>query len=739
MIDDPELRDIFKAECEEHIRSIEKGLLQVEKDGANRKILKDILREAHNLKGAARMVQAGGIEAVAHRMEDIFSAAEEGSCSITPEVIDQLNKGLDALGDLVDKAVTGRHSDLDLEEILLKLSSAAGGKEARMEKPSELEEEKQVKPGHPPKGGSGSGESEVQAATAEEYSIETVRIRTSRLDSLMTLIGEFMVTKTHINHAFTLIEDLMTEWEEISRSIPEGGNGTGEHDLSGTIREINKRIECIRNLKHEDITRLDYIGGSLEEEVMGLRLLPLSMIFKLYPRMVRDISREESKDVSLIMEGGDISADKRILEAMKDPIMHMIRNAIGHGIEGREERKSAGKEAAGRLTVRAYRSESDILLEVEDDGAGIDMDLVRKTAVAKKIATEDEVSKMVPSTLMKLIFSAGYSTSALVTDVSGRGVGLDVVNKNVEMLKGNVTVESEKGKGTLFRVTLPIMLATTRVILVSTGEYLFAIPVEFIESCCFISEDEVFSLERSETVTYKGESLSVARLSRVLEIEDAGKEQPETGLREGRLPCIIISVGNEMFGLLVHSLVDEQEIIIKDLGPILKRVRNISGTTILGTGEVCHILNPHDILKVIQKRRMPEEVQPDELTTVEKERKLILLVEDSITTRAQERRILVNAGYDVITAVDGLDGWQQLGKHDFDAVVTDVQMPNMDGWALTEKIKNDRRYRDLPVIVITVLASSKHRKKGLDAGADAYITKPSFNHHDFLAVLGRLV
>jgi two-component system, chemotaxis family, sensor kinase CheA len=565
------------------------------------------------------------------------------------------------------------------------------------------------------------------------------------------------VAKIRVARRLTQIEELVTLYEEWSREISAahrsvvadqhgGGLHAGSHGVAASLQRDRDRIERLRtlvndlrNVAYEDSARLDSVVATLEEGIRNIRLLPLATIFQLFPRMIRDLARDQVKEVQLIIEGGETTADKRILEEMKDPLMHMIRNAVDHGLETPDERQRCGKPRLGTIRLRAHLTPSNLMIEVADDGRGLDLEGIKRTALKRRLRREEELAAMTPEQIQSLIFAPGFSTSPLVTDVSGRGVGLDVVCANVERLKGNIQVESSWGHGCTLRICLPRALAATRVLIVMADRRPYALPIEYVHTMRLVSPQEIFPIEGMDTLVVDGKPISLAHLSTLLEISSH-----IAAVRESKPPdpdkprsCIILTVGDDQIGLFVDTLVDEQEVVVKPHSAILKRVRNVSGVTILGTGEVCMVLNPLDLLQVVRKRparmiREPSRPKPQR-------QHAILLVEDSITTRTQEKRILESAGYEVVAAVNGVDALQKLSSRAFDAVVSDVEMPHMDGLTLTERIRREPKYNELPIVLVTSLATEEDKRRGVEVGANAYIAKPTFNQELLLDTLRRLI
>jgi two-component system chemotaxis sensor kinase CheA len=622
------------------------------------------------------------------------------------------------------------------------------------------------------------------------YRIDTIRVATAQLDHLMTQAGELTVAKIRIARRQTDLEelsDLCEEWSrdafahrlvinDVLRQPTEIRPGiTGDRlqnrqrhsDRTVTLERLldfhrrveqrlerlNQIVDTLRGNSHEDTARLEVVADNLESGIRTLRLLPLSTIFNTFPRLVRDLARDQQKSVRLVIEGGDTKADKQILEAMKDPLLHALRNAIDHGIEPPAERERAGKAPEGTIWLRGHQTASTVILEIADDGRGLDTAAIRARAIERKLYTAEELDAMPPEQLHALVFSPGFSTRRFVTEVSGRGIGLDVLRANVEALKGTLEIDSTPGRGCTLRVRLSSTLATARVLLVAVAGVPFAIPVEAVETIRRAEPQDLFAVEGRDTMLVEGRSVSTLPLARLLEMDGGGGGALP---KDRAWPCIVLRVGASRLGVLVDELIDEQDVVLKPQSRLFKRVRNIAGATILGSGDVCSILNPQDLIRSARQsgqaamgrgfapiaagQRTPSDGKGNRLGGNEgPKRQTVLLVEDSIATRTQEKRVLEAAGYEVVPAVDGLDGYNKLATRQFDAVISDVQMPNLDGLELTERIRRHREYRDLPVILVTTLASDGDRQRGAEAGANAYITKGSFSQELLLETLRRFI
>lgn len=590
---------------------------------------------------------------------------------------------------------------------------------------------------------------------SDDYRIKSLRVETRDLDSLMTQAGELTVTKIRIAHRLSDVESLLGFWEDWSRDAfvnryTLGTTAAAIGDRSQMwqtfqqrteerIEQMGTAITRLRNALYEDTMRLEGLAEELEAGVRTLRLMPLASLFNLFPRMVRDLARQENKQVELVLEGGETRADKRILEEMKDPIAHMLRNAIDHGLESPEERQRLDKPAIATITLRGYQTANNILIEVSDDGRGIDPAVIRRAAIAKQLCREDDLDAMSPSQIQALIFEPGFSTRNFVTEVSGRGVGLDVVRTNVDRLKGSIEVLSTPGQGCTIRIRLGTTLATVHVLIVRVAGIDYALPVEFVLRTQLVRPSEIFTIEGREATLLDESPVPVAHLIDLLELPAQNAKTKAALSTDQPMACIVLKVGEERLALLVDDLLDEQDVMLKPQSKILRRVRNVAGATILGTGEVCMILSAPDLVKSIHRRQRSRSAVAPTPVAQPTRKQVILLVEDSIATRTQEKRILEGAGYEVVTAVNGLDGFSKILSRTFDAVVSDVQMPKMDGFELAAQIRQNRDLAELPIVLVTTLASDEDKKRGVEVGANAYITKGTFNQEVLLDTLRRLM
>jgi two-component system, chemotaxis family, sensor kinase CheA len=822
MIDDEELRLLYKTSSSEHIAKLESDLMLLEKNPQDASALEEFLREAHTLKGDSRMLGLDEIEMLVHHLEDCMEQIKAGHSKITPELCDRLYQGIDAINQLSHQAVTGELVNIDPLAVLASLIGSSENAPATSSEAdlfddddsndffgsqsslvtseaalfddddssdffgndsvpvaanleadlfddddnsdffgnesipvaASLEADLSELPAIPSDVATQTlatpeiqqpGIMPVVSPVNPDYQIDTIRVEPQKLDSLMTQAGELAVTRGRISQQIIEIEQILDLWSGWGRQDSSIINTLEQrlepeifkslkHFVSGTQQRVDILGSLINNLRTramEDATSLGIISDRLESGINGLRQLPLATVFNIYPRMVRDLARQQGKEIELVIEGGDTKADKKILEEIKDPLLHLIRNAIDHGIETPEVRIAQGKSPTATLLLRGYQMGNSIAIEISDDGQGLDITQIKNTALRRKILSEAELAAMSESELQSLIFASGFSTRTEITELSGRGVGLDVVRANVERLKGSIQVTSVPGNGCKFQVRLNTSLATTKVLIVAINQTLYGLPLEFIQTMITCSPKDIYEIEGNPTITFESKPLSISHLGRLLQLPTAIENQTKN-----YLSCIVLQVGSELFGVIVDDLVDQQDVILKAQSKLLKRVPNITGATILGNGVVCMILNPGDLLHSLRKGSW-QNIVPAAESIVTKNR--LLLVEDSMIIRTQMQRLLKGAGYNVTVAENGLLGLQQIQAQEFDIVLSDVEMPKMTGLEMTAKIRQNPEYAHLPIVLITTLASPEDKRRGQAAGANAYLTKGDFDQQLLFKTLEQLI
>jgi two-component system chemotaxis sensor kinase CheA len=772
-IEDEELRALFQAESEEHLQRMEEGLLRLEQEPHNQSMLEEVYREAHSLKGAARMIGVRDVETVAHRFEDLLGPAKRGQATLTSDLIDRLSQVLDGIRRLVDHAITGTPSGVDVVSLLDALNEPSSDlpiEKSKVTTPciSEPKEAKFVGWAPPTihlvsPTTALPGKQEKVPGQASSPQSETIRVDSKRLDTLMTHAGELTVTKSRLKHRVQEIEQLRLLREswmrdlsqhrvgniKVAASMNNGVEGQLQqfyHEQQSRLEEFGELVEHLAKTANDDQQRLEALAYQIDEGVRNARLLPFSVLFERYRRTVRDISRELGKAVDLVIEGGDTRADKHVLDELKAPLMHVVRNAVDHGIEAQDDRARKGKPRTGTVRLSASQRANTIVVTVTDDGRGLDLNAIKQTALRQKFCRKEELDTLTPADLHAFVLASGFSTRKAVSDISGRGIGMDVVRATVERLKGTIRLDSTPGNGCEIHIELPVTLSTMRVLTIFVNQYPYAVPIEFVEGVRLVQPSQLFPFQGHRAMSVDGETVSVIPLSDLLQIQKGPMDSQQDGdgsLKGERVAekdefvaCLMLKVGTLRLGCLVDTLGDEQEVVLKPYSTLLKRVRNVSGCTILGTGEICTILNPSDLLRSAHQlfARVPT---PAVASSTKKP--TILFVEDSLTIRAQIKGRLQEAGYEVVTAVDGIDGLNRLHSQPFDAVISDVQMPRMDGFALTAAIRKDPSYTNLPIVLFTSLSEEADQLRGQEAGATAYVIKTESADVLLLEALRKLI
>jgi two-component system chemotaxis sensor kinase CheA len=748
------LRDLlatFAVEAREHLQTINDGLLELEKTPGPKKrdgLLSELFRAAHSLKGAARAVGAQDVEAIAHDLETQFDMFRSGELEPSAAAFDAVYRSVDAMGSQVDEVIGAGASDAGSRGDSPEVGSSQGPvPEEPLGDPSTAtvdggratptSTEDRTPPAPP-----------LPSARAAD---ETVRVTTSKLDTLVAQVGEMHVAQAESEQQGAELSELLDELtalEAASRKALRAGSMDGraavspptpessdlpELDGRTHLQAIRERLGGLEAAVKAGQRRRAQLTADLHEDVRRIRMLPVSTILDAFPRMVRDLAREQRKEIDLLIEGADTEVDRFVLEQIKDPLTHLLRNSIDHGIEKPDDRLGAGKPRRGAITVTATQRGDQLVLHVADDGIGIDPAAVKAAAVSRGMLTPDAARAMDDREALWTIFRSSLSTSPIVTDMSGRGVGLDVVHEAVERLQGNIEVESRVGEGTRFVLSLPLAVAATRCLLVRAGSQTFALPTTSVLRIVHLDPDDMGRAGGQEAVGLDGEPVVLARLAAVLGID--GSEA--SGIPAERRVAVVLGSTGRQVALLVDGLAGEQDAVIKSLPRPLVRVPGTAGATILGTGEVVLVLSVSDVIRTAGRARAPSE--PPSAREAEAMARNLLVVDDSITTRTMEKNILEAAGYGVRVAADGTEAWKLLQQADVQLLVSDVAMPGMDGFELTKMVRAHQRLKDLPVILVTSLASDEHRERGIEVGADAYIVKSAFDQDRLLETVRRLV
>jgi two-component system chemotaxis sensor kinase CheA len=748
----------FADEAKEQLQTINERLLALEEAEGDAKdpLLEEIFREAHSLKGASRAVDLGRVEAVAHKLESLFSVIQKGELEAGAEVFDLAYNALDALTALVEEGLAGAPADVDVDALCGALESAAECSQFPV--PSS-----QPAPPPEPAPQAAIGNPQSPAKPADE----TVRVATSKLDALMAQVGELLAARigaeqrmAEVRLLFDSLHEIEASWRKTRPArvleLALQGDESALNDARRLVEFLERSDERMRDIRsglgelrrkfEADSRRMAQVTSDLQDDVRRTRMLSVSTIFDTFPRMVRDMTRELSKEVKLTIEGGETEVDKQVLEQLRSPLTHMVRNSVDHGMELPDARESARKPREGQVVLRAFQRAADLVVEVVDDGAGIDVDKVKGKAIEKGLITAEAAAGMSEREALWLIFRSGFSTKQEVTDLSGRGVGMDVVREHIERLHGMIDVESTLGQGSKFTLSVPLSVATTRCLLVKAGDQTFGIPITNVERIVRLSADDIGHTQGHEAIRIDERPMALLRLGDVLGV-------PAEPFEAANQPAIILGSADRRAAFLVDGLLGAQEVATKALPKPLIRVKNIAAATIMGTGEVVPVLNVLDLLRATGKAtgHRPQATGTMDnrsaargpRTAVQKatpaEKQSILVVDDSVTIRTFEKALLEAAGYDVTAASDGLEAWNLIQTKAPDLVVSDVEMPNMTGFELTEKVRGDNRLKGLPLVLVTTLSSDEDRKRGIDAGADAYVIKGSTEQDHLLETVRRLI
>ncbi len=751
---------IFKSETGEFLTQLEKGLVDIEKDPHNAEILKELNRLAHSIKGSAHVFGCDEIQQIAHRVEDIFRMIGQREISFNASLGDSLLKAVDAMKDVLAQLVQGVPIEVNLPVVLNALQgpSSPQGKgpvgpllpEKKMDRPGEGSKENRAVP--PPEK-SAVGESHA-SAPAEEY----VRVPVSRINTLLNLVGEVVINKMKSSHKVILAKKLVRFSREAHKRfsvMAEKFKETYEGQDQALIELVDHCQVDYERIKESfkdfydyivfEAFQMDPVVEQLQHSMKGLRMLPCSTIFDGLPRMVRDITNQQGKEIELKIAGEETELDKKVLEEIKVPIIHLLRNGIDHGIEPPEERVKSGKPRHGTIHVSAYQEGESVFISITEDGRGMDLERIKTTALKKKLLSAEELGQMSEKEIFSLVFLSGFSTSPIITDISGRGVGLDVVKFQIEKLKGKVVFETKPGHGTTFTLILPLTVAIIEVLIVQSGGKRFALPVSFVQECTKVNAaQDVSMLEGKMATQFRDHPLPLVRLDELLGLKDSLKEEsPQSRKKtakdaEEQFNVVVASYLGKRVGFIVDDVVTEESIFIKSLGEHLGKIKNVTGATILGTGEILVVLDVADLIANSSSLHSAAAGKPLVQDKQDQERK-ILVVDDTFSTRELEKDIIAANGYKVDTAVDGLDALDKIAQTNYDLIVSDVQMPRMSGLELCKAIKANAAYKDIPVVIVTSLSKDEDKRQGIEAGASAYIVKSSFDQTNLLDAIERLI
>ncbi len=750
MEDMREIIEDFLIEAFELIDQIDQDLVELENNPEDLELLNSIFRVAHTIKGSSSFLNFDVLTKLTHHMEDVLNKARRDELKMTPEVMDVVLESIDYMKALLQEirdTGSDQNSSIDIDEICRKLDAISNGKEIEeyeSENKKEKEEQNENKEEHseeemdysnmskeeieaeiekllkkrkeedkkrrelkkaqkkledknkkeekkePPKPKKEvKPKKEIQKSSPSSLE-QTIRVEVKRLDHLMNLIGELVLGK---NRLLKIYDDVEERYE-------------GEKFLE----ELNQVVSSI-----------SVVTTDLQIAVMKTRMLPIAKVFNKFPRLVRDLSRELNKDIELIISGEDTELDKSIIEEIGDPLVHIIRNSCDHGIESADERKMLGKPSKGRIELKAYNEGNQIVIEVKDDGKGLDAEILKQKALEKGLISEREAQNMGVKEAFNLIFKPGFSTAKQVTNVSGRGVGMDVVKTNIEKLNGIIDIDSELGKGTVIKLKIPLTLAIIQSLLVGVQEEYYAIPLASVLETVRISLEDIYMIEGRNVLRLRDEILYLARLSDIFGVEQVYDASDHAYV-------VVIGLAESKLGIIVDTLIGQEEIVIKSMGDYLQGIEGIAGATIRGDGRVTLIVDIAALMElskniktnIVEDAKKPKKVKssPSDYT--------VLIVDDSKTDRAIMKKALSKLGINIVEATNGVEALTivKSNKYDLDTILVDIEMPRMDGYTLASEIKKYSRYKHIPLIAVTSRTSKSDRLRGIEVGMTEYITKP---------------
>lgn len=766
------LRETFRVEADEHLRAMSSGILQLEKglEVEQAATIEVVFREAHSLKGAARAVDLIEIESVCQSLESVFAALKRGEISLSLPLYDRFHTALHLIGDLLaEGGEAGAAKKPRVLQVVKELGECLRGFPPAVAKEAQPQED--LRPRTESPAGPSAAKADVpRSLTTDSLALpDTVRVSTAKLNLLLVQVEEMLSAKLALGQRGAELREataFLGSWErerikiqpelrtllrglgKNGKRLASGGPPVGRADESAAARvavfcqttelsmkSLQAKLATLAKSAEQDRRALSMMLDRLLEDTRKALMLPFTSFLEAIPLLVRDLARKGGKDVDLIIQGGESEVDRRILEEMKDPLIHLVRNSIDHGIESPQVRILKNKRPQGMITIAISQKEgSKVEILIADDGAGLNLAQVRSSGLKSGAISPQESLKMDDAAVSALIFRSGVSTSPLVTDISGRGLGLAIVREKVDKLGGALAVESRPDLGTSFRITLPLTLTAFRGVLVLVEEHLLIVPSAHVVRALRLKQHEVKSVENRHTIEHEGKVISLVRLGDVLGIpRKASAEAPEK-----LTYTLVLAAADERIAFVVDEILEEQEVLVKSLGQQLPRVRNITGAAVLGSGKVVPVLNVPDLIYSAHNMDVGA-VREAGLPPPPKRQRRLLVAEDSITTRTLLKNVLESAGYTVKTAVDGVDALTSLRAEAFDLVISDVDMPRMNGFGLTSAIRMDKKLAELPVVLVTALDSREDRERGIDVGASAYLVKSSFEQSDLLEVVQRLI
>ena len=734
---DASLLELFHLEAEAQTQVLGAGLLLLERNPTQADQLEACMRAAHSLKGAARIV---GVEAgvrVAHVMEDCLVGAQDGRLRLSPEHIDALLLGSDlllriAMPDAVVDAA-------EIDALVARLAGQAGGAPASV--PATVDQA-----ASPPVSEAAADAAEPLRADSQllEGGERALRVTAERLGRLLDLSSKTLVEVLRLKPQLLALQRgkrLQTQLGRALDGVQEAMSGTALEVAETPLAEARRLLGECQQLFEQQAGELDEFAWQaaqraqqLYDTALACRMRPLADVLGGQTRMVRDLARSLDKQVRLQIEGDKTQVDRDVLERLEAPLVHLLRNALDHGIETPAARLAAGKSAEGVISIKARQQTGSLLLEIADDGAGVDLARLRAAIVQRRLVSEETAAQLSEGELLSFLFLPGFSLREQVTELSGRGVGLDAVQHMLRQLRGDIRLQQVRGQGMRFLLEVPLTLSVVRCLVVEVGGEAYAFPLGRIERMCELEPSAIVQLEGRQHFTHEGRPVGLVAASQLL-------QRPSGQTSQATIPVVLLGVGEALYGIAVERFIGERTLVVLPLDSRLGKVQNVAAGAVLDDGAAVLILDIEDLQRALEKLLSSGRLERIDRGGQEPGAacKRVLVVDDSLTVRELQRKLLLNRGYQVAVAVDGMDGWNALRAEHFDLLITDIDMPRMDGIELVTLLRRDHRMQSLPVMVVSYKDREEDRRRGLEAGADYYLAKASFHDEALLDAVALLI
>ena len=749
---DASMLELFQLEADAQTQVLNAGLLALERNPTQAEQLEACMRAAHSLKGAARIVGIDAGVGIAHVMEDCLVNAQNGQLRLTPDHIDALLKGTDLLLRVAkpDSGVTPAEVAQFVEHMDL---MSRGGFIAMQESlqtaqpaPAPVVMDTPA-PQAAPTALAVPQEPVVEEAPVADAGGERVlRVTAERLNRLLDLSSKSLVESQRLKPFLTSMQRMKRLQTNASRTLNGLHDALNEADTDpqtlALLADARRLVDDCQQLLTQQASDLDEFSWQSEQRAqllydtaLACRLRPFNDVLRGQERMIRDLGRSLGKQVRLDVKGQKTQVDREVLEKLEAPLVHLLRNAVDHGIESPEARARAGKPAEGVITIKASHQAGLLVLELSDDGGGIDLDRLRRAIAQRQLSTAETIAQMSEDELLSFLFLPGFSMRDTVTEVSGRGVGLDVVQHMVRQLRGAIELRQVPGQGATFYLEVPLTLSVVRSLVVMIGGEAYAFPLAQIDRMLELAPQDIVQLEGRQHFWHEGRHVGLVAAHQLL-------QRPEGEASAGDIRVVVIRERDAVYGVAVERFVGERTLVVLPIDARLGKVQDISAGALLDDGTPVLILDVEDMLRSVEKLLSTgrlERIDRGARQAGAVARKRILVVDDSLTVRELERKLLLQRGYDVAVAVDGMDGWNALRSEHFDLLVSDIDMPRMDGIELVTLIRRDNRLQSLPVMVVSYKDREEDRRRGLDAGADYYLAKASFHDEALLDAVVDLI